>query len=204
MKLSKIALLLLVAATLLAPGCSENDDDNFFAGYSNPGEFRPKGVAPEKAYTFASLDDCAGTACQAIYCIWYAGDLTSTYIPTEGVAVEYQGASNRYRLILSRVPGTPWQITLVQNGILYSYYGTDIPNITLTELTSAVETLPAYTYDPDGTPANGDEVVYEASGIFLKLVRVDFASNIVLETADRLQSVTISAGDSIIAQHHGI
>ncbi|MBN1497566.1 MAG: hypothetical protein JXA07_12390 [Spirochaetes bacterium] len=220
MKFTKLTVMCLLLFSFLAAGCSESDDNNFYFGYISPGEFRPKGVAHEKSYSFAAIPAPGGSSCSptveydpenptasnngclAIHCIWYVGDLTSTYVPTEGIVVSHRTAPNKYTLRLVRAPGLEWQISLVLNGVLYKASSSAV---TLTPDVSTEDTLPYYKYDPTPPPPDsGDEVEYDASNIKIKLLRVVFNENITLENETKTKSINITAGDSIVAQTHGL
>ena len=65
MKFLKLTVMCLLLSSFLAAGCSESDDDNFYFGYISPGEFRPKGLAHEKSYSFAAIPavPAGGSSC---------------------------------------------------------------------------------------------------------------------------------------------
>ncbi|HOT45173.1 MAG TPA: hypothetical protein PLM53_12690 [Spirochaetota bacterium] len=54
--LKKAAVISILSALItLSGGCSKEEDKSIVPGYWSPGEFRPKGVAGQKAYNFADL-----------------------------------------------------------------------------------------------------------------------------------------------------
>ena len=185
MNAPKLISACLIMTIALAAGCSKDDDNNFYAGYSSPGKFRPKGIAWEKSYNFAAAGKTCSSAvngtgvCGAVHCVWYSSTTLREGVPTEGIAANDRHLDPaNFTIKITRNVSLAWDITMVIGGVKYTNVDTKgTNNIELVKLTSTIRTDPFYDPTP-ALPDSGDE--YEASTSYLKLVFVRFTSNIIL------------------------
>lgn len=64
--IKKAAIISVLCALIaLSIGCSSDDDQSIIPGYWSPGEFRPKGIAGHKAYSFATLTGSGPISCSS-------------------------------------------------------------------------------------------------------------------------------------------
>jgi hypothetical protein len=192
-------MLAALVFILAIAGCGKEDEDSIIPGYLSPGEFRPKGMLTDKAYTLTDgtlggYGNCSGEQCLAVYALWVVNNY-----PVEGVAIKDDDTVNsRLFLKITRVKFGSWSIRLTFNGIEYSG-AASATDITLDICNTATPTFPAYTYDPDGTPANGDEVVYDVSDSTLARATLTVINAVALQTDDKTGTINLNPGDEIVA-----
>ncbi|MBP7735236.1 MAG: hypothetical protein KA369_04615 [Spirochaetes bacterium] len=203
-----ITLILIMGAAAATVGCKKDSDSSIIPGYWSPGDFRPRGLAREKAYKLQFLDnssaptatnycssgttitdpnttDPTNTAstgrCGAVYGIWLTGTSYQNSLGSEGIAVKNTHLPSATMMIkIVRFMGQPWDIILNLNGIVYTAQSSALE---LMSCESVDWTTPDYTA-PDGT-------IYANSGVRLKLMYVRFLQDITL---------TSSAGTITIVQ----
>jgi hypothetical protein len=173
----------LVLSLFLTPGCNKEKDNKFYAGYINPGPFRPRGVAWEKCYNFTnvpiSCDSQGGAAnsgrCGAVHTVWLAGASLDESVPTEGMAAnDMHQIPTTFTIKIMLDINLSWKITLVRRGV--SYTG-NTRKLEMVKYNSSVRTTPAYDPTPLD-PNSGDELA--ESTTFLPLVFVKFGENVTL------------------------
>jgi hypothetical protein len=195
-----IVLILTMCASMATIGCKKDSDSSIIPGYWSPGDFRPRGIAREKAYKFQFVDNSAaptannycssGTTitdpnttdptntattgrCGSVYGIWLTGTSYKNSLGSEGIAVKDTHLANPIMMIkIVRFVGQTWSVILDLNGTVYT---ADTAALELTQCESVDWTWPDYTA-PDGT-------VFANSGVRLKLMFVRFLQDITLTSS---------------------
>jgi hypothetical protein len=196
MKFSKLAALLFIIAIT---GCGKEDENSIIPGYIKPSDFRPKGLLA-KSYSFsdgtftAGDGSCTGEQCLTVYAVWVTSN-----IPVEGVAVRTDDTvDSRLLYKMTRVKGAAWSLRLTYRGIEYRGSATNA-DITLDVCSTIIPVMDAY--DPDGSPASGDE--FTATEATLKKATVTFINPVTIDNGEtdplKHKEITFGAGDEIIA-----
>ncbi len=202
-----IALILIMGAAAASVGCKKDSDSSIIPGYWSPGDFRPKGIAREKSYTFnfhyQSFDVPPITAtysyscrsgndttnpmridspCMAVYGLWITGTSYEDSLGSEGIAVKDTPTTNPAMIIkITRFVGQKWSVILNLNGVQYNT--TETASIELIPFDSSDETIPAYKF-PDATETSA------SSGVRLRFMLVRFTQDIPLTSS--IGTITIN------------
>ncbi|HQL81223.1 MAG TPA: hypothetical protein PK307_03425 [Spirochaetota bacterium] len=195
MKVLKLVALMFILAIA---GCGKEDEDSIIPGYLSPGEFRPKGILTEKAYTLTDgtlvgYGNCSGEECLAVYALWVVNNY-----PVEGVAIKDDDTvDSRLFMKITRVKFGSWSIRLTFNGIEYNG-AASASDITLDICNTATPTFPAYPdVDDNGIPDTPDG--FTASDSTLARATLTVVNPVALQTDDKTGTINLNPGDEIVA-----
>lgn len=204
-----ILLWIIIALTAVMTGCSKSDSDSVIPGYLPPGDFRPQGIAREKAYSFSDptiARSCAADdSCMAVYGLWLTGTSYTSSVPVPGFALDdtheiISGAASSitFSVKMMSFAGT-WSISMIIDGVQYTGT-TPESSVTLSDLTSADDTMPACDTTTLPLPCLS---AFAASGVKLRLRRIVFNAPVTLTSVPETNAY-ILGGDYIVAQSYSL